>query len=193
MDTIRIKHKDFEIVEIVKDNIFKCYFNNKYYIITKLKTDDPNYKDQLFYLNKLFNSGVPQPKLKCLDKKQGYVVQEYMEATSLFDYILDNDFNEMIYKKIFYNAYSAKVAGLKISFDLKSWVLINDSLYYVGLEAEKYSPDNDFTKKDIWYWFMGKELAEYYKNNGVLIDKSRIKSDFEVNKEMVLMTCKYYL
>lgn len=193
METIRIKRKDFEIVEIISSNMYKCYFNNKYYIVTKLDMDDPDYSDHLFLINKLVNSGVPQPKCKFLDKKQGYVVREYMEATTLFDYILDNDFNENIYRKIFYNAYSAKVAGLKINFDLKSWVIVNDSLYYVSLDAEKYSPEKDFTKKDIWNWFMGKELAEYYKKNGVLIDKTRIKSDFEVNKEMVLMTCKYYL
>ena len=193
MNVIRIKRKDYEIVEIISNNIFKCYYNNKEYIITKLDITDPHYQDRLFLLNKLLSSGVPQPKLKYFDKKQGYLVREYMEATSLFDYILDHDFDEVIYKKIFYNAYAAKVAGLKINFDLKSWVFIDDSIYYVSLDAEKYSPENDFTKKDIWKWFMGKELADYYEKNGVLIDKTRIKSDFEVNKEMVLMTCKYYM
>ena len=193
MEIIKIKRKEYGIAEIISSNIFKCYFNNKEYIITKLDINDSSYQDRVFLLNKLLYSGVPQPKLICFDKKQGYIVRESLEATSLFDYILDHDFNETIYKKIFYNSYSAKVAGLKINFDLKSWVIINDSLYYVSLDSEKYKPENDFTKKDIWMWYMGKELSEYYRNNGVLFDKTRLKSDFEVNKEMVLMTCKYYM
>ena len=38
-----------------------------------------------------------------------------------------------------------------------------------------------------------KELADFYKKNGVLFDKKRIKDEYLANKEMVLMACKYYV
>ena len=193
MSTLVIKHKEFEIIEILSNNVFKCSFKNKEYIVHKLDTSDSHYKDNVAQLNKLVHSGVKQPKLKFLDKKSGYLVREYIEGINLFDYILEHDFDENIYKKVFFNSYSAKVCGLTLNYDLKSWILVNDDLYYIGLFSQKYNPENDFTKSEIRKWFLGKELEEYYKNNGVLIDKTRIKNEFSVNKEMVLMTCKYYM
>lgn len=193
MDKIVAKHREFEIIEIISNNIFKCSYKNKTYIISKLDINDSEYKEKLFELSKLCHSGVLQPKLKFIDKKQGYIVREYVEGVSLFDYILDHDFDESIYKQVFYNSYCARIFGINLCFNLKSWILVGDDLYYNDLYCEKYKKENDFTKSEIRKWFLSKELAKYYENNGVLIDKSRIKLEYEVNKEMVLMTCKYYL
>ena len=193
MDTIISKHREFEIIEIISDNIFKCSYKNKMYIITKFDLNDSDYKNNLFYISRLCHSGVKQPKLKFIDKKQGLVVREYVEGINLFDYILDHDFDENIYKQVFFNSYSARLAGLNLSFDLKSWILVGSQLLYNSLYCAKYDNSKDFTKEKIREWFLSKELSKYYENSGVLMDKTRIKQEYEVNKEMVLMTCKYYL
>ena len=192
MNSLTIKHKEFEILEIIKINIYKCSFKNKLYIVTKLDINDVNYKENLLMISKLTHSSVKQPKLFLIDKKQGFVVREFIDGVTLFDYILDHDFSEKIYQQVFYNSYCAKIARINLDFNLKSWMLMGDELYYIQLYCEKYDPELDFTKKMIFSWFLGKDLQKYYENNGVLIDKSRIKNDFTVNKEMVLMTCKYY-
>ena len=193
MNALKIKHKEFEIVEIISNNIWKCSFKNKLYIISKLDNKDVNYKETLFMFNKLKNSGVNQPKLICVDKKQGYIVREFIDGLNMFDYILDSDFDENIYKQIFLNSYYARVAGLNLDFNLKAWTLAGDKLYYTSLFSEKYDPKMDFTKKMVRLWFLSDELANYYKKSGVLLDNSRIKDENTVNKEMVLMTCKYYI
>ena len=193
MDKIVVKRKEFEIIEIISNNIFKCSFKNKEYIITKLNVNDAFYKENLLQISRLCHSAVVQPKLFVIDKKQGYVVRESLDGTSMFDYILDHDFDENIYKQVFYNSYLARIAGLNLDFDLKSWIMVGDKLYYYSLFVEKYNPNNDFTKAKIRNWFLGNELSKYYENNGVLFDKLRLKDDYTVNKEMVLMTCKYYI
>lgn len=193
MNSIIIKHRQFEINEIISNNIFKCSFKNKSYIVHKLDINEDNYKDNLALITKLCHCAVKQTKLFLIDKKQGYVVKEYVEGQTLFDFIIDNDFNDNIYKKVFQNSFYARSAGLNLSFDLKSWLLVGDELLYIDLYCEKYNPNRDFTKGEIRKWFMSAELAEYYKNNGILIDKKRIKDVFSVNKEMVLLTCKYYM
>lgn len=193
MNALKIKHKEFEIVEIISNNIWKCSFKNKLYIISKLDNKDVNYKETLFMFNKLKNSGVNQPKLICVDKKQGYIVREFIDGLNMFDYILDSDFDENIYKQIFLNSYYARVAGLNLDFNLKAWTLVGDKLYYTSLFSEKYDPKMDFTKKMVRLWFLSEELANYFKKSGVLLDNSRIKDENTVNKEMVLMTCKYYI
>lgn len=193
MSTLKIKHREFEIIELISDNICKCSFKNKQYIISKIDINDSFYKDKLYYLNKLKNSGVKQPKLFLVDKNQGYVVREYLDGVNLFDYILDHDFDENIYKQVYFNSYQARLSGINLDFNLKAWTIVGDNLYYSSLSCEKYDPNKDFTKKMVRQWFLSEELADYFKNNGVLMDKSRIKDEKEVNKEMVLMTCKYYL
>ena len=193
MNSITVKHKEFEILELISNNIWKCSFKNKIYILTKLYVDDINYRENLFMISKLSHSAIKQPKLKFIDKKQGYVVREYVEGITVFDYILDHDFTDSIYKQIFSNSYFARTAGLNLNFDLKSWLIVGDQLYYNSLICYKYNPNEDFTKKDIRLWFLSNELCKYYENNGFLIDKTRIKNEYSVNKEMVLMTCKYYI
>ena len=193
MNTIIVKRKEFEILELISNNIFKCSLKNKLYLLTKLDINDAYYRENLLMISKLSHSAVKQPKLIIVDKKQGYIVREYVEGTTVFDYILDHDFNENIYKQIFYNSYSARMAGLNLNFDLKAWTLVGDELYYTDLFCEKYITSNDFTKNQIRLWFFSNELRDYYERNGILFDKNRLKQEYEVNKEMVLMTCKYYL
>ena len=193
MNSIIAKHKEFNIEEIIANNIFKCSLKNKLYIVIKLNPEDINYREDLSALNKLFHTNVSQPKLFLADKKQGYLVREWLDGVTVFDYILNNDFDENIYKQIFYNSYSARIAGINLDFNLKSWMIAGGKLYYTKLFCEKYNPNSDFTKKMIRKWFLSEDLRKYYENNGVLFDKSRIKEDYTVNKEMVLMTCKYYI
>ena len=193
MDKIVIKRKEFEIVELIANNIFKCSYKNKLYLLTKLDVNDAFYNDNLKQFNKLVHSAVKQPKIKLIDKKQGYIVREFVEGINLFDYILDNDFNESIYKQVFLNSYYARVAGLNLNFDLKSWLLVGDDLYYINLYSEKYEREKDFTKNEIRKWFFSEELRKYYEENGIIFDKTRLKDEYSVNKEMVLMTCKYYM
>ena len=109
------------------------------------------------------------------------------------DYILDNDFDENIYKQIFQNSYCARTVDLNLDYSLDKWMISDGILYYVGDYCEKYNPNRDFTKWKIREWFFTKELADFYKKNGVLFDKNRIKDEYLANKEMVLMTCKYYV
>ncbi len=193
MDKIVIKRKEFEIVELIANNIFKCSYKNKLYLLTKLDVNDSFYSDNLKQFNKLVHSAVKQPKTKLIDKKQGYIVREFVEGINLFDYILDNDFNESIYKQVFLNSYYARVAGLNLNFDLKSWLLVGDDLYYINLHSEKYEREKDFTKNEIRKWFLSAELRKYYEENGIIFDKTRLKDEYSINKEMVLMTCKYYM
>lgn len=189
MENIKIKRKEFEILEIVSKDTFKANYKNKAYLIKKYEPDS----DKLDMLKKMMKSTISLPKVFRFDKKSGYVAFEDVQGQLMSDYILENDFNDNIYKQIFKNSYSARIVGLNLDYSLDKWLLSNDTLYYVGEYCEKYDPKYDFTKEKIREWFFTKELAQYYKNNGVLFDKKRIKDEFAVNKEMVLTTCKYYL
>lgn len=188
MENIKIKRKYFEVVEIISNDTFKATFKNQEYLVKKYDPDSTS----LDMLKKLNKSNIRVRRMKYLDKKGGYVAFEWLEGQLVSDYILDNDFNENIYKQIFKNSYMARAAGLNLDYSLDKWMLVNDELIYVSEYCEKYDPSNDFTKGKMREWFYTRELEQFYKQKGILFDKSRIKNEFVVNKEMVLMTCKYY-
>ena len=192
MDSFKIKHKEFEILEIIKDDAFKCSYKNKVYFIKKYDLENSDSRLRFNMAQRIGQTNVCQPKLKLVDKKSGYIVKEFIEGTLISDYILDHDFDDNIYKKIFLNAYMARVVGLTLDFSLDKWMLVGQDLYYVDDFCDKYNPNNDFTKAKLSQWFFTKDLLKFYENNGILFDKTRIKEEYAVNKEMVLTTCKYY-
>ena len=192
MNVLMIKHREFEVLEIIKDDVFKCEYKNAEYFIKKYDLENSESRALFQNVIKIAKSGVSQAKLFIADKKTGYIAKKYLEGTLMSDYILDHNFDENIYKQIFLNSFMARVAGINLDFRLDSWMLVDSKLYYVGDYCEKYEAAKDFTKTSMSQWFLSKDLAKYYEKNGVLFDKSRIKEEFLVNKEMVLMTCKYY-
>lgn len=192
MSALKIKHREFEIVEIIKDDVFKCEYKSKLYFIKKYNLEDSESRAKFQNVQKIAKSNITLPKLKLVEKKTGYVVKEWLDGVLISDYILEHDFDDNLYKQVFMNSYMARVVGLTLDYSLDAWLLVSDKLYYVGDYCLKYDPKNDFTKSQIRLWFFTKELAEFYEKKGILFDKKRIKDEFVVNKEMVLTTCKYY-
>ena len=192
MNSITINRKEFEIVEIIKNNSFKCSFKDKIYFVKQYNMEKSSEESKFNNCLKLNKSAVNFPKIFLADKRSGCIAFEYLDGVLLNDYILENDFDENIYRQVFLNSYMAKEIRLQLDFSLDQWMMVNSSLFYVGDYCESYQPEKDFTKTQIREWFLSKELVKFYENKGILFDKSRVKDDYTVNKEMVLMTCKYY-
>ena len=192
MNSITVKRHELEIIEIIKNNSFKCTYKNKEYFVKKYDLEKSESRSRFNGAVKLQKSAVNTSKLLLVDKKQGILVFEWLEGTLVSDYILDHDFDENIYRQIFQNSYMARAMKLNLDFSLNQWMLVNNKLFYVSDFCDDYRPENDFTKKQLRLWFLSKDLSKFYENTGVLFDKNRVKDDFTVNKEMVLMTCKFY-
>ena len=193
MKCITIKRKEFEIVEIIKNNSFKCSFKDKFYFVKHYNMKKSSEESKFNNCLKLNKSAVNFPRIFLSDKRSGYIAFEYLDGVLLSDYILENDFDENIYRQVFMNSYMAKAIRLQLDFSLDQWMMVKSTLFYVGDYCESYQPEKDFTKTQIREWFLSKELVKFYENKGILFDKSRVKDDYAVNKEMVLMTCKYYV
>ena len=192
MNSITVKHHELEIIEIISNNSFKCTYKNKEYFVKKYDLEKSESRSRFNGAVKFQKSAVNTPKLLLVDKKQGILVFEWLEGTLVSDYILDHDFDENIYRQIFQNSYMARAMKLNLDFSLNQWMLVNNKLFYVSDFCDDYRPENDFTKKQLRLWFLSKDLSKFYENTGVLFDKNRVKDDFTINKEMVLMTCKFY-
>lgn len=192
MESILVKHHQYEVMEILSSDSYKCLLKNKYFFVKVFDLEKSENKSKFLSYLKLHQSNISLPKLYAFDKKRGVVVLQFLDGQLVSDFILDHDFNENLYRQIFRNSYMARIVKLNLDYSLDKWMLCGDSIFYVGFSSEPYVQENDFTKIKIREWFLSKELSQFYKNNGILFDKSRILDDFKVNKEMVLMTCKYY-
>lgn len=192
MNSLIIKRKEFEIEEIISSNSYKCSFKGKPYFVKQYNLEKSADRSKFYSRIQISKSAVNSPKLRFIDKKAGLLASDFIDGILISEYILDHDFNENIYRQVFLNSYMAKVIKMKLDFSLEHWLLSNENLFYTGDYVEPYTVENDFTKTQIKLWFNSKELAEYYKKRGVLFDKTRIKDDYLINKETILMICKYY-
>ena len=192
MSIVKIKHRDFEIIEEVNENTFIANFKNKQYVLTKFEPKTHEADLLTYSFKRIDSSPIRSPRLLFTDKKAGYVVREKIDVENMADYLAEKDLPENLLDQLFKNAYFARMAVMTIDYSPLSWGVKDDELFYMGDNFIPYCKEKDLIDKYIRLWFNTRELAEFLKNNGRFYDKTRIKDEYLVNKEIVLMACKYY-
>ena len=192
METLRIKHRDFQIIEKLDEGVYKCSFKNKDYVATRYEPGTSFSDELLFNLERISNSGVSCPKLRWVDKKAGYYVRDYVEGQNMLSFLGEKDIDDKYLQDLFNNAYLAKIKGLSLDYSPDKWILVDDKLCYNDSFCARYDDRNDLVKAYLRLWFPTTEMEQYCRKNGISIDKSRSKDQYAVNKQIVLMVCKYY-
>ena len=192
MEKIRIKHRDFEIVETISDDSFLMKYKDKNYFVRKFDPKSEVGKILSYAVERIAHSGVKSPKLYWIDNKAGYIVSEYVTGMNMMEYLSKNDMSEELYDQLFKIAYLARVKGMTLNYEIDKWMIRNNELVYIYPSFIVYKKEKDLVEKYLRLWFNTKELASFMDKNGVFYDKSRIKNEYATNKNIVLMTCKYY-
>lgn len=192
MNTIKIKHRDFEIIREFDENTFIANFKNKQYLIWKFEPKTREGDMFTYSLKRIDTSPIASPKLKFIDKKFGYAVREYLECELVIDLLSREDISEELLNQLFKNAYFARSSSMTIDYSPNKWGIKDGRLFYLGATFIPYIKEQDLVDKYLRLWFNTRELAEFMKNNGVFYDKKRIVDEYSVNKQIVLMACKYY-
>ena len=65
-------------------------------------------------------------------------------------------------------------------------------LFYIPFLYKRFENNNQFIQEDIKYWFYTAKLENYLLSRGFDFDHKKLKSDYEINKFMALVTIKYY-
>ncbi len=192
MEVIKIKHREFEILENISENSLILERKNIKFFARRFEPRTQDAKEIAYAIRKIATSGVKCPKLYYLDEKAGYAVFEYLNGSTVMQYLSENDITENMYEQLFKNAYYARLSGMTLNYEPDKWMLVDGTMYYVYPMFILYKKEKDLVDRYIRLWFNTKELAKFMENNGVFYDKTRIKDEFSTNKEIVLMTCKYY-
>ena len=192
METIKIKHREFQKVEDVNENQFIGLFKDKQYMIYRFDPKSEEGKRYLYYLTRITNTGIRTPKLYWIDKKAGYAVRENLVGKKASEYMSEEDLSEKLYEDLFFNNYMAKMSHMTLNYSPENWLVVGENLYYNIDEFIVFEKSKDLVDYYIRLWFNTKEFANFCSKNGLNYDKKRMKDEYSTNKDIVLKTCKYY-
>ena len=192
METIKIKHREFEILERPSEKTLKLQRKGKVYFAKVFTNDKNGYEDFIYAKKHIYLSGVSTPKIIYADKKILTVVTEYVEGASALDALINGELDDKYYEQIFSNSFYAKMERINLDYSPEHWIMMNDKLYYLETIMMPFKKEESFTERYIRLWFYTKEFVTHLNNLGLEADSSRLNQEYETNKEIVLKTCKYY-
>ena len=192
MSTIKIKHREFEIIKELSDKNLIASHKGKEYLIEKFDYSKDEGKAFVYALNRIKSAGISAPKVFCLDKKAGLVAKELIQGKLITELLAENDLEETVIEQLFLVAYLAKINRMTLNYNPDNWMWSNNKLFYMKSDFIEYDPEKDLVKKYLRLWFPTKECSEFLSKNGLNISKNRLNNEYLVNKQIVLMTCKYY-
>ena len=191
-EIIEIKRKEYEVIEQIGDHTYKVERKGQYYFMKKFEDDPAGFEKFVDAEHDLRVSGVANPKCYLYDKKLRIAILEYIEGETCFDTLLKEDLPESVIEQLFKTFWYAKNDRLALDYSPKNFVFANGKLYYLPFICGKFTSNEQFVQKDIMLWFFTKDFIKYCHSLGINVDQSRLKSDYETNKNIALMTVKYY-
>lgn len=192
MEEIIVKKQKYQIEESLNSFILKVSQEGKTYIVYDFSSNPTAFGDFKFAMKRLKSSGINIPNVLVIDKKLCRAVVEYIDGPTGLDLLNEKDIEDNIFEQLFLMNYKARINSMRLDFTPNKFRLMNGKLYYLPFTFTNYVRDEDFTQKELKLWFYFKETTSLLLEHGFSIDKSRIPTEYEGNKKMVLIVVKYF-
>lgn len=191
-EVVEIKRKEFEIIEQIGDRSFKVQRKGQYYFMKKFGDDIQGFEKFVDAEHHLRVSGVCNPKCYLYDKKLRIAIIEYVEGDTCLEALLGGELTETVIELLFKTFWYARNDRMALDYRPDNFIFTNGKLYYLPFKCDKFVSKEPFIQEDIRLWFFTKEFIKYCHSLGIDVDESHLKSDYETNKNIALMTVKYY-
>ena len=191
-EIIEIKRKEFEVIEQLGDHSYKVERKGKYYFLKKFEDNPKEFDEFVDAEHKLRVSGVSNPKCLIYDKKARIAVVEFIEGDSCLEALLGGELHEAVIELLFKTFWYARTDRIALDYHPDNFKFVNGKLYYLPFKCDIFVNKESFIQEDIRLWFYTKEFIRYCRSIGIPADESHLKSDYEVNKSIALLTVKYY-
>lgn len=192
VEEIEIKRKVYQVVEQIGERTFKVERKGEYFFLKKFDDDKAGFQDFVDCEHRLRVSGVTNPKCFLYDKNLRWAVIEYVEGDNCLDLLKEGSLSEQILELMFKTFWYARNDGMELDMKPDNFVYTNGKLYYLPFKYKRFVSKDNFVQKDLRLWFFTKEFVKYCHDKGIDVDQSLVKSDYETNKNMLLMVAKYY-
>ena len=193
MDTIVIKKESYQVIDRINSYLLKVKKEEKEYLVYDFSNNPEAFFDFKFAVKRFKSAGLLTPIVLEIDKKSHRALVEYLDGVTAFDLLREKDIDEKFIDQLFLANYKARINRMRLDFNPKKFIIQDDKLYYTPFTFTNYVRDEDFTQKEIRLWFYTNEFRDLLIKEGLPIDKSRLKNEFERNKEIVLTVVKYFL
>lgn len=192
MENVIIKKKEYTPIKELGENLLLAENDGKKYVIKFLGVKTDAFSDFKYASKRMKTANISSPAVYCIDKKSGCAVMQYIDGPTMFDELIDHDFDDSVYQQIFNINWCARRMMIQLDFNPHNFRIENGKIYYIPFTFDFYKKENDFSQKDLRLWFYTKEFEELLRNEGILLQHSRLLNDFEMNKKIVLTVVKYY-
>ncbi|MCD8204775.1 MAG: hypothetical protein LUC16_03005 [Coprobacillus sp.] len=189
---IIVKKKPYEVVETVKDNHYVVKRKKKTYFCIDYGLDEATYDGIIEIEKKMSNTGIIYPHIRVNDKKAHIILTDYIPGPSCLDDLVAGDLTDEHYDGIFMEAWYARNEKYLLDFNPENFKLYNGEVYYMKYKLYPYKEEEAFQLKGIYKWAYTKEFTKHLNELHITVDPSRLKEEFEQNKEIVLLVVKYY-
>ena len=191
-EEIEVKRKVFTIVEQIGEQSYKAERKGQFFFIKKYEDNAKAFEEFCDAEHRLRVSGVTNPKCHLYDKKTRVVVLDFIEGKNCFDMLLEGDLPEEAIELLFKTFWYARNDRMALDYRPENFVFSKGKLYYMPFTYSKYVSNESFVQNDMRLFFFTKDFIKYCHFKGVDVDQTRLKSDYETNKNIALMTVKYY-
>ena len=189
---IEIKRKEYEIIEQIGEHSFKVSRKGQIFFMKRFDDDPVAFEKFVDAEHRLRVSGIINPKCYLYDKKLRIAIIEYVEGDTCLEALLGGSLSESIIEQLFKTFWYAKSDRLALDYRPENFIFVNGKLYYLPFICDKFVSNEQFVQNDIRLWFFTKEFIKHCHDLGIDADQSHLKSDYETNKNIALMTVKYY-
>lgn len=191
-EEIEVKRKVFAVIEQIGEHSYKVERKGQFFFLKKFEDDIAKFEAFQEAEHRLRVSGVTNPKCYLYDKKTHIAVLEFVEGQTCFEKLLSGSLEEPVIELLFKTFWYARNDRMMLDYRPENFVYTKEKLYYLPFIVEKYKDNESFVQHDIRLWFFTKEFIKYCHEKGVVVDEKLLKSDYETNKNIALMTIKYY-
>ena len=192
-EIIEIKRKEFAVVQQMGEHSFKVERKGKFYFLKKYESKD-SFKKFVEQQHRLKITAIDIPKVYLFDKNQMISVVDFIEGDNMLDYLSKQPIeDENILKMLFLDEWYMRREKLRIDFHPEFFIYTGKKLVYWPFTFGNIEPNYNFSLKDLKLWFDTKEFKEYLESKGLSADPKRFSNEYLVNKQMALMTVKYYV
>ena len=191
-EEIEVKRKVFAVVEKLGEHSYKVERKGSFFFLKKFENDSAKFDAFCEAEHRLRVSGVINPKCHIYDKKTMIAVVDYIEGENCLETLLNGSLPEPIIEQLFKTFWYAKNDKMALDYHPENFKYYKDKLYYLPFRVFKYTSNEPFVQQDLRLWFFTREFVNYCRSIGIDPGTENIKSDYETNKGIALMTVKYY-
>ena len=192
VEEIEVKRKVFTIVEQIGERSYKVERKGQYFFLKKYEDRAEEFEQFCDGEHRLRVSGVVNPKCFIYDKKTRIAVLEYIEGNTCLEALLGGELPETAIELLFKTFWYARTDRMALDYAPENFKFVNGKLYYLPFKVEAFVDKEKFIQQDIRLWFFTKDFIKYCRLKGIPVDESHLKSDYEVNRSIALLTVKYY-